>query len=679
MSNVNNSSSPANSPINHLEVPQNKFKKAFNRGVSVIADAVSKPSSLSKLSNVTLKTIKFVHKVFGEDEFPVLDLVKKPVKTVKNIISVGKVIDKTHELGKINSETSGLSIAHKVTSLATSILKTIKFFGTLRLMDLERFAASIGKIPVFGIVSKLPLGVVLNILKFVVNVLGAVEDVLKIFSYGKYIRLNNTSHHKWSQRKNEIEDILSYVKDEIPLDKKGEESSEDLSGSDWARKSKEIRNSQNEENSEEKTSSQVENNLVAKKVDAEKQTPEMKRKPFSKTSSEKPPLNIDNQVTVGMVRNLEYDIDPSAMQQFEKRSMPNVSPQMEKLLNPGPGQSKVSRDIFVVKPGNKNLGSNLKTFDTLQQEMETPQPEEKNDNFVENSEQQVDERIDLEELRQKEMQLERQHKEKNGPAHENEKAPDTPILPVVVEQTTPLTPYPFEDVQPILEVDKLLQLIPNQEDQVEPIQEIPFNPANKGSVGIKNAKFNLKDINIKRNKLCDYYRLKMEKINQQMVALDAIADKEQLKKLDAKVIKWREIISSLEGNNVEILSKVCQHMELKTFDKTSSGEILKQAKIQSIFSITYRVAKIIIAASAIFLFFTGIGSTIAVAAVILLNIVTYSFGVFKFFWQETHKLGKKEFAKIQNYKEKLIEKSQTKPIQKFKELPLGYHHKSNYS
>ena len=45
-----------------------------------------------------------------------------------------------------------------------------------------------------------------------------------------------------------------------------------------------------------------------------------------------------------------------------------------------------------------------------------------------------------------------------------------------------------------------------------------------------------------------------------------------------------------------------------------------------------------VAVAAVFLFFTGIGSVPVLASYFLLNIFTYSFGIFKFFWQEKHSL-----------------------------------------
>lgn len=180
-----------------------KLKRTLQDGTSYLRNTVSKNFNICKFSTIAIKIIKFVQIVFGEERAPILNALKLPLKAVNNISGTFKVAEKTHALLLINKKTSGLHIAHKISSLANSLLKTAKFFGTINLIDLGKYTLAIGKLPVFGIVNKLPLGIVVNALQFFVNILGAAEDVMNYRSLGEEILSHNSKIKKWTYRRND--------------------------------------------------------------------------------------------------------------------------------------------------------------------------------------------------------------------------------------------------------------------------------------------------------------------------------------------------------------------------------------------------------------------------------------------------------------------------------------------
>jgi len=131
-------------------------KKIIQKGILYLSNAFSKIASVSKLSNVTLKIIKLSHVVFGDEAFPALNLMSMPLKSIKDITGTLKLPEKTRGLFNLTKGSSGLHVAHKVVSYILSILKVVKYFGFLGLLKLGEIAASVGKIPIIGLITKVP-------------------------------------------------------------------------------------------------------------------------------------------------------------------------------------------------------------------------------------------------------------------------------------------------------------------------------------------------------------------------------------------------------------------------------------------------------------------------------------------------------------------------------------------
>jgi len=136
-----------------------------------------------------------------------------------------------------------------------------------------------------------------------------------------------------------------------------------------------------------------------------------------------------------------------------------------------------------------------------------------------------------------------------------------------------------------------------------------------------------------------HYLAKIQAASNQLKKLEmSKATQAMIEPLKIKVEKWELVLKALEENQMDLIVQTKNLFHEKAQEKKNELKLVKQAKIQKTFSLVYRAAKIMVAVAAVFLFFTGIGSVPVLASYFLLNILTYSFGIFKFFWQEKHSL-----------------------------------------
>lgn len=663
MNSVNNSL-PPNISAGQQESTQSRPKTAFQKGVTHLSNAFSKISSFSKISNLATKIIKFVQIVFGEDQFPLLDVIKTPIKAVKNVISSLKLADKTHDILSLNAQTSKLRITHKVTSFATSILKTIKFFGALSLLDLGKGAAAIGKIPIFGIVSQLPLGIVINIFQFTLHVLGAIEDALNFVSLGKKMKTNKDSQNKWNRRSKEIEDILSYVKK--------------------AGKLQELSNSLQDPKSKYKTVDK----LMIKETHSQKSVSTIMR---PEIPLEAPNANVFQHKT-RVISNealvIPRDPGPFRQEAADMSSEAAVVPRDPRLKK---GDNIIIGAVHidnVQPPEIKDLLAKKQELDEYEKVEADVRKEEKLtehrpysvphvtyqddltgsdlDKMVERLHPRKDDQPTLDQETMANLFGEDPLKKKMKPIITGLKGSDFPVkieqppLVIVVpkEPAPPETPkLPVQPTSPIpLPILPIVSLPSDPkigppaivkeplkpQDQPEPPLIAPIIEASKELKILKEKLLQQKRfLDAKRAPLCEHYRKKIALTQNRIVFLQTKhANKVQLDPLRAKIFKWEHRVETIVGNDEKLLGETKRQYDLKVNDKKVNIEILKQARIQRAFSFSYRVAKVIVAASTIFLFFSGIGTLVTSVGLITLTALTYSFGIFKFFWQETHKLDK---------------------------------------
>lgn len=691
---------------------KSKIKKAFQEGISYIANSVSKLSGISKLSNLALKIIKLVAIVFGEEQFPVLILLKQPLKAIKNSTSVFKLADKAHDVVSLNAQTPAIRVAHKVTSFGTSILKTVKIGGSLGLIDLGACAAKIGKVPVLGIISKLPLGIVINVFQFAVNVLGAIEDALDFFSFEKKESSNQFRLNKWNQRNQALDEMLKFVKKEAELRQlkqtavqqayaKQNPKGDDLLGVQAVTeiaipKAVKIKNQELQaQKLQNFPLSQKQERLAApiidmplsesaavtpaKKIDFDK---ELKRaepvnqKDYQALLEPKAaPVIVGQMMAQGGSQALynRFDLDQMGLFEKEKQNFSvtdktqsrgnETAPKFDAQAKQQAPQTKneidaIAEDVFNIMP--KKKGTVL--LDDLEKLPNLHEIDFQNPKTIFNAGEPMFEEIKYglktpqaivnitnEDVPQKDLKIDPRTLLEEVIEPRNEPQQNLPE-PKNVEQTIE---EPVKDIaQPILEEQPLIE--PFKDAVGQPPEKIKQKdvpvPLVVEKVKIEETKeikdlqkvvdMQRHDFEAKRNSLKEHYYAKVAEVKKRLEAIkpENEVDHNAIQKLNAKVIQWEKIIYALERGDEELLGEVALQFKFKIGEKKKTFEILKEAKVQKVFSFIYRVAKVVLAASSIFLFFTGIGIPAVLAGFIVLSILTYSFGVFKFFWSETHKI-----------------------------------------
>ncbi len=819
---------------NELKTIQNQFIATFQVGFSHISHAVSKMTSLSKIARIASKIIKFVQIVFGEEAFPILELIKTPIKAVKNVTSTLKIADKTHDLVSLNAQTSKLKIVHKVTSFAANILKTVKFFGSLGLLDLGKAAVQIGKIPIFGVISQLPLGIVINVFQFVVNVLGAVEDAMAFFSLGKKIKSEGSHLNKWNHRSKDIEDILYYVTEEAKLNQlkataleitknlenaapelkmiakpinkneihtqeiknkmKGNNNKIDGSTLVSTEDKKILQKNISKENRSypqilnnelqpQKAEIKEENNLAFARLEdvinekeravKEVQNEDVIEKSFkpifkaneSLTKGAKrnlseeiemmdiPKIKVDqgfpelladennlvqiipkaesqsvpikNDIYVGALRDLKFNLPDEKLYREQKIQLPHFPYDLHEDLEKDNQKLPPNLIDLLKKEGdaidfnilhdnkihpkkndklefNKNKIMDVDLNLNLEENFPQAQPEVDLNQIIEARKDIIDNWQDLHKLNVRRLKAEEAIKQEQdqakakiddvpGPGSGNEAAiiksldldkfhdfeKDHDLLKLsgnadrLEDEPAPgNNPVAKKDIKPPEDHDQsLAPKQPIDSDVSEhgvgdlPIEKnaaisLPDNATKpdqndinpnlqpnlvEDSAEIKaleqKVKRQLKSLNLKRDSLGQHYRKKIQDTYDKVALLKAKAQENELQitKLNAKLIKWENIVKVISSKDEKALQEVCQHFNAKIDEKNISIQKMKQEKIQKTFSFIYRIAKVVLASASIFLFFSGVGTTAALAGLVILTVLTYSFGVFKFFWNETHK------------------------------------------
>lgn len=637
---------------------QENFKKAFHSGIFYISKSFSEIGGISKLSNIATKIIKFVQIIFGEDQFPILDLIKKPIKTIKNVTSIFKVADKTHDLLLLNQQTPKLRIVHKVTSLFTSILKTVKFFGALKLIDLGKHAATLGKIPVFGIVSQLPLGIVINIFQFVVHVLGSIEDAADFFSLSKHTKGTDSSLNKWNKRSDNIDNILSYVRNEAKL--------RDLRTRANLAPEAEIENIEVFPKAVAVTKQENSQSVLREMIPLE--TPNIG------VLQSKTPKG--NDIIINTVRDIEIKYD---QQTFEKNKV-------EKALNIADKTPESMDKLGGLTKHPTGLTNN--EIDSLVEAVKYPiKEQEKVQNLV-NAKDPIltDEFNHLTPANLNvvpdDLNFNSALPEKTKKIEEN---PPMAPVPVILDDKDPLknsftlkedpkgellssidqkdsSEKPAQtqqesikdEIKPLgIQQQQVLKI--EEKDEIDPAVKLPKEPLIQNIVKDieleleieklqENVNRQLNSIVNERDRLCEYYRKKIQEAQGKIHRLE-LSETQQMHQWDAKIIKWEHLVDIIAGNDELLINELKKKCDLKKVEKKETRELLKQAKIQRAFSFVYRVAKVVLAASAILLFVTGIGSTAVLAGFIALNVTIYSFGLFKFFWKESHKLDHEKLSR----------------------------------
>lgn len=637
------------STLNNSSSIGNSLKTFCHNAICYVGNYVSKLSGISKISNIATKIIKFVQIIFGEEYFPVLNLIKKPVKAVKHTTSTLKLATKTHDLLALNSKAHGLHIAHKVTSFATTLLKTVKFFGSLGLLNLGKYAAQIGKIPIFGIISKLPLGIVINMFQFTVNVLGAIEDALEFFTLNKKINNDETNLTQWQRRNREIEEILQYVKDETKLSYLKAQVFEE-NGVEQDFPDKRIQKDESRElPSFIETSDQQEQEpmfIRLQKADFAKSVPEFPQ----------PLIDFDANINIHAVPHLEFHQANQAFLDFENGGKQRVLFQEPKFNNKLDQQEdntkkvppRIDKGNKVHQPINQKTGLTESDIDRL---------------AFSTLDKGVHQQVDFEPLfsglGKKPLLGNNLHPiGKSHPSRDAVKEIQfvdklknpSFIDPLAINKNAAeLNPPILKPQKQDLNCNSIIPIIHAKEEELLNPQPQPYRrdvplvikETNESRLLQKKINDQRRSIIIKREALKNHYQAKINaaKITIEEIQNNAEENKGHLENLNAKVIKWENIARVVIDNDEKALNALHQKLQIKIEEKTGNIVALKQAKIQQVLSFLYRTAKVVLAVSSIFLFFTGFGATPVLAGFLILHVVTYSFGIFKFFWHETHRKG----------------------------------------
>lgn len=635
----------------HSKETFSKLKKTFQHTVSYISHSVNKLSNMSKLSNLTLKIIKFATLILGEENVSFLLPVKTPLKTVKNVTGTLKLADKSYGLINVNSKTSSLQVAHKVTSFVSSVLKTIKYCGSLGLIQLGKFASAIGKIPVFGIITKMPLGIVIDVLQFVVNVLGVIEDGQSIFALGNNIKKTENKHLEWEKQTKEIEELIRLTKESANIRDKliqsrkhsliNQPSQTDpfLSQTFTIEKIPLLPASKMESAAE----LTAEIQLPAIELAANPVHPAFVENELEQIAKKRPHIQPKlSTVTVGHVVDLQYDQSPEKLyDRFDHEKMGHFDHEKK--------QQKSSKEIENFKNHLNSRDHVHELANDIVKELTKTSTGEVNVKNLSS----VNDRMNLFEI------------EPNIPDKVILNAGE--VLPKEFKETAEMekmsAPAQLIAVSESLETESAASQKPSSIDLIDSTRTQAQLSSTVPSVFAANSMLSVskeQPVNSVEAEVPEEIKQLQSKVDQQTVLFNEQIGKlkafcceniakansyfaesrtmpgERKDKWQSKVMKWEKILNALEEGELSLLDEINQQFALELQRKKNSIEMFKQVKIQRILSLIYRAAKVVLAAASIFLFFSGIGTTLILAGYITFAILTYAFGIFKFFWKEMH-------------------------------------------
>lgn len=594
-----------------LKIDKKNFKHFFQDAFSFVAQTFTKIGTVSKISNIAAKVIKLVQVIWGEDFFPTLDLIKLPIKSIKNVTGIMKLADKGSEFvcpedsahpAKqrpfwLNPGTSNIKVAHKVVTAVASILKAVKFLGSLSLLNLAKAAEAIGKIPVLGVLSQIPFSIMINVVQCIGRLMGAIVDIKSLIDLEGKLKKNGVSTDKWTQRIQNLQTILNDIKksqsEKIELKPNGLiHINFDSNGEIKEQKQK---SSEPKLESIEHTESKSAINTAS---------------PFG-----------DNRLLVAATNNYCLDDESNVtkyIQQLYKDRFFNTSKFNErhlKLSAPGDvGESeKPSLDnkltLMSNHKGNKKMPPSQQEIAEIAREIYGDvlwsATECQNTN-----------------IKQKYMELTLRYS--FGPKTQSNK--DNLKIPL----ETLSKESPLSQANSTISIFNKEELVPaNATLELKPIVQLPSK--------INYSKESLEQ----RQKLVNHFVDKIETTSKKILALEQKASSEApIDSYRFKLIKWENIVNALKGDDEALLNDIKSQFVSKNESKCKTQEILKQTKIQRTLALVYKIIQVTLAVATISLFLLGIGGVVAVSVMATLYILTYSFGIFKFFWQESHLLPK---------------------------------------
>lgn len=672
-------------------------KKIIQKGILYLSNAFSKIASVSKLSNVTLKIIKLAQVVFGDEAFPTLNLMSMPLKAIKDITSTLKLPEKTRGLFILTKGSSGLHVAHKVVSYILSMLKAVKYFGFLGLIKLGEVAASVGKIPVIGLITKVPLGVAIHVLQFTTSVLGAVEDILDFLALNQ--KKDNTlkSLVKWEQRTQQLEEIIKAIKAQTQADRPSQVDPKEADGTKQAGDTPK---------SLEKPGSIVPNEKLNQSTSPQ---PPMVVQTITETSENSTPfatqekasqtINPPSPVVVQAIPDIKFNDLTSVFSSLNQSK--KLSDELS--LNYLQGSSKLDQSSLGILTPSKTLAPEQNSI-TYQNPTSSSRSLDLTGSLIEDiidrlgqsrssnrDSNPVTAMTHVDDMIQSVTDLPSGLSDQNLPDQKvpDQKVPDlidsllgrstledltdhqdpSPALEVtrnIEERNTPnkhqssaTTTYPMDTSIQSIQLNTLTESVSNEvtvfaETPKSIIPDPTTQETYKGNVDQgRDLKITTEDDGIKTRSLLirvsqnhraskglqERYRSKIQAASDQLKKLEMSKDAQtMIEPLKIKVEKWELVLKALQENQMDLIVQTKNLYYEKAQEKKNELKLVKQAKIQKTFSLVYRAAKIMIAVAAVFLFFTGIGSIPVLVSYFLLNILTYSFGIFKFFWQEKHSL-----------------------------------------
>lgn len=669
-------------PQSTTRIQKTNPKKIIQKGIYYLSEAFSKIASVGKLSNVTLKIIKLAQVVFGDEAFPTLNLMSMPLKSIKDITGTLKFPEKTRGLFHLNKDSSGLHVAHKIVSYVLSILKVVKYFGFLGLLKLGEFAACVGKIPVIGLIAKVPLGVAIHILQFTTSVLGAVEDIIDFLALNQKKDKTLKSLSKWDQRTQQLEEIIKAIKAQAQTDLNSQIDAQDGDG---------IKQPGDKPETLEKPGLIVSNEKVNQHANPQHplvvhaiiETSENSTLPVPSEKANQT-LNPPSPVVVQAIPDIKFnDLTGvfSNLNQSKKLSD-------EHNLNYLQDSSKLDQNSSGILTQSKSLISAENSV-TYQTPMSSSRSLDLTGNFIED----ILDRLDsldkdsnylaamthVDEMQELVSALPSVLSNQNVPdlvdsllgrstledsTHQQDSSLELEVINHIEERNSSNKTQSLSTTSPIhnsieSSLNTLSESAANDaivvaETHKSIIPDPTTQETYKGNVDIgRDLKIATEDgggkarrllIHANQNhsaskELQEHYHAKIQAASNQLKKLEMSKDAQtRIEPLKIKVEKWEVVLKALEENQMDLIVQVNNQFYEKAQEKKNELNLIKQAKIQKTFSLVYRAAKIMIAVAAVFLFFTGIGSIPVLAGYFLLNILTYSFGIFKFFWQEKHPL-----------------------------------------
>lgn len=662
---------------------------------SEVGTVVSQVFSFAKIVTVASKILKFIGLVGGPD----LSIIKTPLKTIKQVVGVGKFIYKTDEFLNpnekqkafwTNPETSKLNIIQKIVSYVASLFKTVDFaLSITEMADVAKEA--IARIPVFGVVSKLPLGIAIKIIQLVSNVLGLIIDILDLFAINKKKSKNAESQVKWDKRCLEIADILERARQtaslerlqlraheiieqgtliqqkepttplanqiaekmsehkvsEVPRHAREEPLDDEIAPNQQVARVESLnpRNNEQEEVEPPKDSVVAGSDILEDSAAFQESFVAYqdinnlpKAPPLHIYTVRVPPIQFDPgaQFKGGVLGEGKKGKTPSELDFPVKDSLQGWNQETEDYIDlitkPKVASTKNTVKLKYTEKRQKDdlsvlVDQFLKT-DALKVLLKEPKTK-KNDVAI----------LAAEDLFQEDP-IEHATKEEGVENFTQQNPiPEEPVL---------IAPEPLENKQPEeIQLDQDLNTaLKESEDPkyaapkiIDPEEHLNDQLGQVIAEEIVEQEERLNALKVLTNKsiqrITDHYNLKIINAKKQLELLkNDPTDSKKIKTLNFKIIKWKNLVDGIESNDVQWISEIQDKWTEKAQSKPLEQTVLNNTRTKKILSVVYRILKIILGVASIALLFSGVGSIAGLATLLALGALTYGYGIAKYIWKQ---------------------------------------------